>query len=364
MRAEIDHNSFKPVYYQLAETLRRGILDGKIEDGSQMPTEEELCKEHGVSRNTVRNTLKKLENEGLVSRTRGKGTFACRPKTRTKNLIVVTSFPPKGHRTIQELLSGVLNKAQEKGAQIQLIQSAQLEQALDAARMDESAQSGVIFLHNRQLRQETLAKVERAALPYIVEGELHFPGCNYLDIDNEDAMRKAVDHLYKLGHRRFGIYATGEERNPHHKQRAEAAMERIAELGLKFDPDLLVYVPYLGEEQIRNDAYKLSASFFKDPSKAPTAIATSSDTLAAMLLKWLAHNGIKVPEDVSVTGFDNREFCEYVDPPLTTVHQDYYAQGEEAVSYVLRMMDDFRSKHVQIRLKMDLVERRSTGAAR
>jgi len=364
MPAEIDHNSFKPVYYQLAESLRSQILEGGLKPGVQLPTEEELCKDYGVSRNTVRGTLRKLENEGLVSRTRGKGTFVCGVKRLARNLIVVSSLPPKGHRTIQELLSGVMAKAQEEGAQIQLLLDSRLDEALETAKMDSSRQHGVVFLHNKELTPEKLAKVEKAGLPYIVEGELHFPGCNFLDIDNDDAMRKATDHLYELGHRRFGIYATGEERNPHHKQRAEAAMRRLAELGVAFDPDMLVFAPYKSEEQIKTDAFSLSKLFFKKASKAPTAIICTSDTLAAMLLKWLARNGIKVPEQVSVTGFDDREFCEYVDPPLTTIRQDYYAQGEEAVSYVLRMMDDFRGKHVQTRMKMKLIERQSTGVAK
>lgn len=64
----------KPRYLQLADELRESIYSGRLIAGSQFPTENELCKSHGVSRYTVREALRRLEGEGLISRRRGSGT--------------------------------------------------------------------------------------------------------------------------------------------------------------------------------------------------------------------------------------------------------------------------------------------------
>ena len=65
----------KPRYVQLADTLRAAIMRGELTEEGQFPTETELCREHGVSRYTVREALRRLVNEGLIQRKRGSGTI-------------------------------------------------------------------------------------------------------------------------------------------------------------------------------------------------------------------------------------------------------------------------------------------------
>ena len=74
-----DNAGEPPLYWQLAELLRRRILDGHYPPGGRLPTEAELEREHGVSRITVRAALNRLATEGLVRRERGRGTFATAP---------------------------------------------------------------------------------------------------------------------------------------------------------------------------------------------------------------------------------------------------------------------------------------------
>ena len=67
--------SATPLYYQLAERLRTDIASGRLPPGSLLPTEEELCRRHSLSRVTIRSALRKLEIEGCVRRVKSKGTF-------------------------------------------------------------------------------------------------------------------------------------------------------------------------------------------------------------------------------------------------------------------------------------------------
>ena len=77
---DINKNSPIPLYYQLAEILRRQIASGELEPGAQIPTERELCEQTGISRVTVRHAITYLITEGLLVAQPGKGTFVAEPK--------------------------------------------------------------------------------------------------------------------------------------------------------------------------------------------------------------------------------------------------------------------------------------------
>lgn len=76
----LDRNSPIPLYYQLKEILLNRIRNGEVEEGGFLPTEEELCKEFGVSRGTVRKAIAELKNEGYVVSEQGRGVFLVKPK--------------------------------------------------------------------------------------------------------------------------------------------------------------------------------------------------------------------------------------------------------------------------------------------
>ena len=76
----IDRESPVPLYYQLKQLIAKQITEGEWLPGDMLPTEEQLQEQYGLSRTTVRQALKELEIEGLISRYRGRGTFVARPK--------------------------------------------------------------------------------------------------------------------------------------------------------------------------------------------------------------------------------------------------------------------------------------------
>jgi GntR family transcriptional regulator len=87
--ASIDRDSPVPFYFQLAELLEREIVGGRWEPGVQLPSELDLCRHFGVSRTTLRQALSRLEQEGLVSRQKGRGTFV--EETRPRSWLLQSS---------------------------------------------------------------------------------------------------------------------------------------------------------------------------------------------------------------------------------------------------------------------------------
>lgn len=84
LHGEIQLGSKLPLTYQLMMIIKRNIVSNSLKPGSQLPTEEEFCKAYDISRSTVRNALSELEEEGLIDRVRGKGTFISKNKLRRK----------------------------------------------------------------------------------------------------------------------------------------------------------------------------------------------------------------------------------------------------------------------------------------
>jgi GntR family transcriptional regulator len=89
---DIERDSARPIYGQIADQLRAQIAAGKFKTGHRLPTEPELMREHGVSRSTVRAALALLEREGLLVRRSGKGTFVAHPEFE-QDLSDLRSFP-------------------------------------------------------------------------------------------------------------------------------------------------------------------------------------------------------------------------------------------------------------------------------
>lgn len=349
---------FAPIYYRLAEELKGRICSGDYPPLSRLPIENELCRMHGTSRITIRSALKKLETEGYIHRVKGKGTFVSPARKKLRNLVVVLSGAPKSERLLQGLLAGVFMKAQEEDARIQLVSNAQFNAAIEAARHDSSMQTGVLFLRNREMDAGTAASLDKHGVPHLVEGSKGLPGCNWLDIDNNDAMRQVVDHLHNLGRKSFGIYYVKDSGLPHFDERTEATIKRLHELGV---PERrIALAPFPGDGDMESMAYSLAGQLIKG-RKAPEAIICHSDVLAAAVIARLERAGMRVPEDVAVTGFDDIDLCRFMKPTVTTVRQDYYELGRTAASLVFGMMDDFDGRHVRVETKLELKVRESTA---
>lgn len=105
--ADLDRNSFKPIYYQLSENLR-AVIDGGLSPGDQIPSENELITQYGVSRNTARLAIDILVREGLVYRVKGKGTFVA-PERMRFGLLRLTSFTEEMRRRGLQPGSRLLN---------------------------------------------------------------------------------------------------------------------------------------------------------------------------------------------------------------------------------------------------------------
>jgi LacI family transcriptional regulator len=175
-------------------------------------------------------------------------------------------------------------------------------------------------------------------------------------VDNEAAARRAVDHLAGLGHRRIGLLTsqglihTNQERLAGYLQGLEAA-------GLTVDHDLIRMLPYTRESAEREAEAILA---LPDPA---TAIFTTDNVMSLGAFEGAQHAGRRVPDDVSIVGFDDLEWTTIVRPQLTVVAQPVYELGATAARRVLARIAGDATAPQLIVLETTFIIRDSTGPA-
>jgi LacI family transcriptional regulator len=203
-----------------------------------------------------------------------------------------------------------------------------------------------------------LATVERRQLPCVVIGfdarQLAMPT---VVPDNRGGARTAVEHLLALGHRRIAFIA-GNPRTGQSGERRQGYVDALQAAGLEVDPAL-----------VADGAFNQPSGFaatqrLLDLAQPPTAIFAANDEMAFGAIDAVASRGFKVPQDISVVGFDDIPTAGYVFPRLTTIHQPFEAMSERAVVELVALIEGRPVAHERIVFPTSLMRRDSTAAAR
>ncbi len=174
-------------------------------------------------------------------------------------------------------------------------------------------------------------------------------------IDNIEAARKVVKYLLSLGHTRIGVIS-GLSNNRHSMDRLKGYKQALESAGIVYDDDIVIegdFTVWSGFNAVQHLA--------KIADK-PTALFCMSDDMAIGAIKGLKEKGWHVPQDISVTGFDDIALANYYDPALTTVRQPAVKIGEKAAELLLQMIEGETPKVLEYILPYELISRESTCA--
>lgn len=153
-----------------------------------------------------------------------------------------------------------------------------------------------------------------------------------VSVDNRAAARELVEQLLRLGHRRIGMLSGSHAASDRALQRHEGYRDAMLAAGLR--PSRPLEIDF--HEQ-RLPAALLRA--LRDARRRPTALFCSNDLLALLLMRELREAGLRVPEDLSVVGFDGLSFGELLTPPLATVSQPHRQLGSIAWSHLQHVLE-------------------------
>ena len=186
-------------------------------------------------------------------------------------------------------------------------------------------------------------------------------GANFPSVrcQNRQGARMAVNHLYELGHRRIA-HVTGPDGNVLMQSRKDAFVAELAKLGLEQRPE------WIFDGDFSLEAGCVAAKAWIALADRPTAVFCASDELAMGFIAELSRHGYKVPEAVSVMGFDDIDLAEQFIPPLTSIRQDRLMIGETSAEMLMARIaapDDDHSQDAAV-LPVSLVVRESTASPR
>lgn len=228
--------------------------------------------------------------------------------------------------------------------------------------------------------QEVRALVERGVDGLVLVGGVHAPevrkllktkqipfvntynfGANENDpcigFDNRAAAARVVDYLCDLGHREFAVITSPFRNNDRIAARRTGFLEGLVAHGIELAPERVVEVPYTIAE-----GRTALGSLLRSQSLV-TAVLCAADVLAIGAVQECRTLGLRVPEDLSVTGFDDLDLAMHMDPPLTTVRIPAAELGTRAADYLLARINGAQVPQ-RIELSASLIVRRSTGRPR
>lgn len=211
---------------------------------------------------------------------------------------------------------------------------------------------GVIIIGTYQ--SEFLSRLKELEVPVVlVDSYCKYDWFHAIRIDDEKASYMATKYVLDAGHRKIALVSGILHENGVMKKRFKGYQRALADYGISYSNK------YLFEGNVDYDSGVKIARQIAEQEMDITAVVATADIFAIGLIKGFYEAGIRVPEDISVMGFDDLDIAAYLTPGLTTIKQQIVFKGERAVNLLVQNMEDPNMSKVEEILPVHLIERDS-----
>jgi len=348
-------DSFISLHVQLHNQLRHLIHSGRWLNATRIPSENELTSHLNISRSTVRLALQQAELEGLIERIAGRGTFVSYmpTKDRKSRLIgfVTGGIDAENHLL---MLNGAEQEVRAHGYQLVFKTAKNQEEELRILDcVEQDSITGVLMWANAnsaQAANSNLARYQQIPIPVVLmDRKIAGFNTDCVTSDNYGGGRALMRHLIDLGHKRI-VFMTHDimEIFPV-MERYRAYCDVMEEVGL---PPLEPWIMGRHNTEISaSNALQSSLDpksleiqqikhYMSTVETRPTAIFALNDWLALLAMRAMKQLDIKVPDALSIAGFDDIDLAVHLEVPLTTVAQDPFQIGKRAAQVLLDRLEN------------------------
>ena len=252
----------------------------------------------------------------------------------------------------QEFLTGVEHTAQEHELKIQVLNSFDVQ---SYKVIENQNYLGVIVLGYHP--QELSIVLKKLHIPIVIVDEYEYHP-NFINITSEDekAAFESVEYLILKGHTSIAFVGCMNERGNFGEKRLNGYKDALKAYGLPVKKELIfISCNHYSYEE----GFSKAEEIIKNKIKV-NAVFCTSDIMAIGMMKAFLKHGYKIPEDISIIGFDNIQFSKYSNPELTTVDQNIFLKAETAVNVIVRKLQGKPVKN-RYSLPASIVERESVG---
>ncbi|MFX3632495.1 MAG: GntR family transcriptional regulator [Candidatus Pristimantibacillus sp.] len=335
-----------PKYRQLKQEIQSWIVTAQFKPHDRLPSENEIGQQFEMSRQTVRQALGDLEQEGWVYRAQGKGTFVADQSMQDRRI-------PSGVMTIgmitthisdyifPTIVRGVEASLRLCGGRL-LLASTDNEKEKEKDSLESMLReplAGLIIEPTKSAEGNPnfnyFLALDSLQIPYVMLNERYSDvDAPCLRVDDELGGYRAAEHLIELGHERIAGFFKTDDFQGVHRMRGFLRAQRERQLSIH--PDDLIR--YSTEEKSTKPHEALARMLERAPEQRPTAIICYNDELAVRMLDIVRRSGLSVPEDLSIIGFDDSNLATATEVKLTTIEHPKTEMGTEAVEMLLKMV--------------------------
>lgn len=353
----INNKSSVPKYFQLQTWLQDRIEQGYYSTNDKIPTENELVKLSGLSRATVRKSLRNLENNGFIIRKKRIGSFVKKLKKSSNYGKTVGLLVPdirSGYAPI--LARGAEDEAVKNDISLVLCNTDDnpRQASYHIERLIKLSVSGVIYIPvaaTDRKNIQIISKLKKANIPIVLADR----GIKNLDLDlvttnNFKGSRQITQYLIDKGHKKIAflsnkLYST-------ERLRYDGFVSKMMEKNLPVNKNVAI----LDKSAFNVNNYLEHAHQILKNRKNFTAVYAGHDRIALLFYAAAKNLGLSVPQDFSIVGYDNMPLTTV---SLTTMHQPIYEMGQESIKLIITRMKNKNANIKNIILNSNLVERSS-----
>ncbi|WP_102028099.1 GntR family transcriptional regulator [Salirhabdus sp. Marseille-P4669] len=360
-------------YSKVKQAIKSRILDGTYIPNQKIHSESDLMKEFGVSRHTVRLAIGDLVTKGWLYREQGSGTF-CADRTKLnqgnnnqKNIAIVTTFI--SDYIFPSIIRGAESRLSEEGYQVSIF-STNNDQDKEREILEKilsQSFDGIIVEPTKSAYSNPnisyYLNLENRGLPYIMINA-YYDELEPISIIMDDEMGGFLqaEHLIELGHTNIlGCFKTDDAQGT---RRMKGFLKAHRKYGIPLNPkNIITY----STENKKTKPIEEIEKVITDKNNQTTGLVAYNDELVIEVLKVLRNRNIKVPDDLSIVGYDDSLLAEVSEVKLTTIKHPKSEMGKAAAETIIELIKlntsssnvDSSNKH-SILYKPELVVRNST----
>jgi len=335
----------------LKQTLIYEISSGYYRVGTKLPSERVLCSKYKISRNTVRITLDQLEAQGIICRRERSGAIvtasnACNDHIAGPELKVAWILPPD--QIANPLVMTIFNVFRQYCPESIKISVIFIDQLDSEEFKNLKADIAILFsVTGEAVRNRIKQRIPRVILLNMIDNEY-----DYVAPDNYLGGKIIAEYLVQQGHRKIGGVtfddsAPGSDFN----QRLKGCTDTLSQKGIPFELTTV--------SAIRFNDYRYRRKLITPAINADfTALVGGCDAIAAELCAAAYSIGKRIPHDISIIGFDDQLYSQFMLPPLTTVKYPAEAIGMHLASTIEERLKGAGS-NIQKLIPPVLIERSS-----
>lgn len=331
-------------YQKLYNWCRTLITSGVIKNKDKFPSENILQKKFGYSRQTVRTALNQLEEDGLIVRVKGSGTYVSyenknEDKEKPRVGLILSYF---SDYLFPRVYDGIESVMTEKGYEIDVAVTKNRlnDEAMYLEGLLSSNLSGLIIEGTRSSfpnpNIRLYNEIRKRNIPTLFIHN-HYPNQKFDSVEMSDARAgyEAAKILIQNGHRRIGgIFKYDDMQG---MERYKGFIECLSDYGVKFDDD---WIRWYSTKDMEEKLSKKGLMRMYRRTKDCTAMILYNDEVAEHYMEFLEDRGLKVPDDMSLISFDDAELAQSGDVKVLSVVHPKYNLGRVTARNLLRMMED------------------------